>query len=487
MALDLIPGVRRIATVTPAREWARCEASPVYFLEQYGWVFNVNEEAWVQFDLWPAQRWALMQIHRQRLTVVLKARQLGQTWLMLGYALWLMLFHAAAAIGIFSRIEDDAKELLDFRLKGMYRRLPPWMQAASVTTDNRSRWELSNGSLALAFATTGGRGYTFSLALVDEADHQPDLPALMVAAKPTVDAGGRMVLLSSPDKSQPASRFKAIYRAAKQGANDWHPIFLPWWARPDRTQAWYAAQVRDAMANTGSLDDLHQEYPATDTEALSPRTLDKRIPAPWIEACYQEQAGIDVQSAPSIPGLTVYRGPEQGREFVLGLDPAEGNPTSDDSALIVIDLWSGEECAILAGKYQPSTFAAHADAIATWYNRAALMVERNNHGHAVLLWLADHSNLSTLTGHDGRVGWNSNSQGKALLYNGLADGFRQRETVLHSFMAYQQIASIEGSTLRAPDGAHDDIADAYALAWAARHYGRSNDRRAILEAFGWTA
>ena len=43
-----------------------------------------------------------------------------------------------------------------------------------------------------------------------------------------------------------------------------------------------------------------------------------------------------------------------------------------------------------------------------------------------------------------------------------------RETVLHSFATFTQLASIEGSTLEAPEGEHDDRADSYALACAAR-------------------
>jgi hypothetical protein len=35
----------------------------------------------------------------------------------------------------------------------------------------------------MAFPTTGGRQYTFSFMLVDEADHQPDLAGLMLADK----------------------------------------------------------------------------------------------------------------------------------------------------------------------------------------------------------------------------------------------------------------------------------------------------------------
>jgi len=96
------------------------------------------------------------------------------------------------------------------------------------------------------------------------------------------------------------------------------------------------------------------------------------------------------------------------------------------------------------------------------------LTERNNHGHAVLLWLRDHSRLWRLLGHDRAEGWLSNSKGKALLYDATADAFRERETTLHSFHTCHQLASIDGATLRAPQGESDDLADSYALACQAR-------------------
>lgn len=451
-----------------AAEWALCENSPAYFIGAYCWVFNATDESWIPFELWPAQSWAIMQILSRKLIVILKARQLGFTWLILGFCLWLMLFRPAATIGIFSRTETDAAELLGVRLKGMYERLPDWMRARAVLTDNAARWVLSNGSSAAAFATTGGRQYTFSFILADEADFQPDLPEFMRAVKPTIDAGGRMVLLSTADKGDPASLFKMIYRAAKQKANEWLSLFLPWTARPGRDLAWYRAQKRDALANTGTLDDVHQEYPATDTQALAPRVLGKRIPGTWLEQCYVWMDPLIDEDAPSVPGLRIYVKPQLGRRYCIGLDPAEGNPTSDDSGCTVTDLLSGEEVASFRGKYQPSTFAEYADQLGRYYNDAGVMPERNNHGHAVIGWLKDNSKLKVLPGHDGNPGWLSSSLGKSLLYNAAADAFKDKQTLLHSFDTYTQLASIEGSTLRAPEGFLDDLADSYALAEVGR-------------------
>ena len=244
--------------------------------------------------------------------------------------------------------------------------------------------------------------------------------------------------------------------------------------RPARDAAWYAAQQADVLSRTGSLDDLHEQYPATDTEALSPRTLDKRIPPDWLEQCYRE---LEAQPATSIAGLEVYRPPEPGRRYVIGCDPAEGNPTSDDSALTVMDLLTGEEMAVLSGKYQPAVMGGNVDAVGRYYNQADVLVERNNHGHAVLMWLFEHSSLRVLDGYDDKPGWFSNSLGKTMMYDACADAFRQKNTILHAFATYTQLASIEGATLLAPDGEHDDRADSYALANLARQYALIMDRK----------
>jgi hypothetical protein len=109
----------------------------------------------------------------------------------------------------------------------MHDHLPAWLQASGFTTANDHEWALVSGSRALAFPTTAGDSYIATLAVVDEADLVPDLDRLMRAVKPTIDGGGRMVLLSRADKTQPMSPFRRIYTTARQGQNDWVGIFLP--------------------------------------------------------------------------------------------------------------------------------------------------------------------------------------------------------------------------------------------------------------------
>ena len=196
--------------------------------------------------------------------------------------------------------------------------------------------------------------------------------------------------------------------------------------------------------------------------------MDKRIPPDWVEACYQEQPAFildNVEGAPALTGLAVWLLPIPGRQYVLGADPAEGNPTSHESAAAVLDAVSGEQVAELAGRFQPETFASYCCQLAGWYNRAALMIERNNHGHAVILWVRQNGRgMRILDGRDGRPGWLESALGKSLLYDACADAFRNRETTVHSFPAAQQLAAIDGSKLSAPADIGDDRATGYALA-----------------------
>jgi hypothetical protein len=454
----------------------QCRRNFAHFADTYCQVLSETAGPapdWVPFKLWPAQRDVAQQFQGNRLVVVLKARQLGLTWLALSFGLWQVLLHPVATVLLFSRRDDEATELLA-RLKRMHARLPPWLQARSVAADNDHEWVLADGSRAMAFPTTAGDSYTATLAIVDEADLVPDLDRLLRAVKPTTDAAGRLLLISRSDKGQPESAFKRVYCAARDGASDWAPVFLPWGARPGRDAAWYEAQRRDVLARTGYLDELYEQYPATDAEALAPRSADKRLPAEWLQRCYRPAPPLSEPyphrvRPPAINGLAVYVPPAAGRRYVVGADPAEGNPTSDESALSVVDVDSGEEAAALAGRFEPATFAAHVLAVAAWYWRAPVLAERNNHGHAVLSWLREHApGLRLLCGEDGRPGWNTTTRSKAILYDGAGVAFRDGETTVHNLGTFSQLASIEGATQRAPEGQPDDRAVAFVLALAGR-------------------
>ncbi len=133
----------------------------------------------------------------------------------------------------------------------------------------------------------------------------------------------------------------------------------------------------------------------------------------------------------------------------------------------MLDATTWSQVAEITGKIEPSTFAAYLDELGRWYNNADILPERNNHGHLLIRELQRLGNLRVLGGYDDRPGWLSNIKGKPLLYGLLADAVRDGVCTIRGRETATQLAGIEASTLRAPEGLHDDLADAFALAVAA--------------------
>jgi len=73
-----------------------------------------------------------------------------------------------------------------------------------------------------------------------------------------------------------------------------------------------------------------------------------------------------------------------GTRYILGVDPAGGGSGGDYGCIEVIDRRSGLQCAELYGHYIPREMAAPGGQAGAGNNFGLVVVERNNHGHAVL-------------------------------------------------------------------------------------------------------
>ncbi len=197
--------------------------------------------------------------------------------------------------------------------------------------------------------------------------------------------------------------------------------------------------------------------------------MDKRIPFEWLNRCWRELHS-DQQMLPQlqwINGLRVFAEPKGGRKYCIGGDPAQGNPNSNPSAFVVVDALTGEEVCHLNQKLTPRRMGELIDRIGTVYNNASVLLERNNHGHAVLLWMEDNSKLRLLDGPDGQPGWNESHKSKTILFDSVTERIRDGEAIVHSFELFSQLGSVDGETLDQPEGEnseHGDLAMAYVLA-----------------------
>jgi hypothetical protein len=76
--------------------------------------------------------------------------------------------------------------------------------------------------------------------------------------------------------------------------------------------------------------------------------------------------------------------PVKGRQYLVAVDPAGGGIEGDYSAAQVLEMETGLQCAEFAGHMGGLELAQCVTGLATEYNGAWLVVERNNHGSGVL-------------------------------------------------------------------------------------------------------
>lgn len=307
-----------------------------------------GEQGTRPFHLWPAQAALLAIILVERLLLLLKARQLGISWLVLAYALWLCLFRSQRLVLVFSIGQDEANEMMR-RIQAMHDRLPPALKAElpAVTKRNSEEMAWTNGSRiqSLPSRSTAGSGYTASLVILDEWAKNPNDRQLYTAVKPTIDGGGAMIELSSANGT--GNLFYEQVDRAQKGEGRFAFHFLPWTARPDRDAVWYAATAEDAVSEAF----MQQEYPATPEEAFAASNVERFLPSILLwDACKAVvvlsgrqpmvlalDAG-EVDDAFSVVG--VVRHPERSDDIVIAIvevfTPYKGQPLDYDMIEAVI-------------------------------------------------------------------------------------------------------------------------------------------------------
>jgi len=189
------------------RVWETCSESPIFWLNYFGWTYNVKsvdetgreipaEQQHVPFITWAVQDSALVTlmecIDDGRDSIIDKSRDMGASWLCVALATWYWIFRDDSQILLVSRVEDlvDRRgdpDCLMWKIDYMLSSLPEWMLPSNIKDFEvggryRRHLQLVNpktGSTISGQATTAhvGRGGRRTFILFDEMasmDHATD-------------------------------------------------------------------------------------------------------------------------------------------------------------------------------------------------------------------------------------------------------------------------------------------------------------------------
>ena len=225
------------------KEILKSGKDPVYFINNYAKISHPMHGL-IPFKTYDYQDDLLEVFNDHRFSVVLKARQLGISTIVAAYVVWLMMFYRDKNILVLATKFQTASNLVK-KVKSIIKNLPKWVRMAEISVDNRTSFELSNGSQIKASSTSAdaGRSEALSLLVIDEAAHVENLEELWTALYPTLSTGGRCIALSTPNGV--GNWFHQTYVESVNDSNNFESMELRWDVHPDRDQEWFEKETKN--------------------------------------------------------------------------------------------------------------------------------------------------------------------------------------------------------------------------------------------------
>ncbi len=393
---------------TLRNEIIRCGRDPAYFIRRYVRIQH-PVRGLISFDMFDYQEELVADYQNERFNIILKARQLGISEITAAYALWLILFHREKNVLVMASKAETAKNIIR-KVRTAFKKLPKWLALADSVGDNVLSLELTNGSRikAIATASDAGRSEAVSLLIIDEAAFIERFDDLWTGLYPTVAAGGRAIVLSTPNGV--GNKFHQLYVDAEAKENDFKANRLMWWLHPERiadleedqnrpgfmTSAWFRKEVKASnMGPREVAQELECNFNASGETVISAELLD-----------HIKKGALQPMARENWDRNTfVWWKPQEGKRYMISADVARGDGR-DYSAAHVWDVLNMEQVAEYYGKVPPDEFAKILCDLGKAYNNALLVIENNVVGMACLehVRLAFYPNTYYSRKSDSRTG-----------------------------------------------------------------------------------
>lgn len=211
---------------------------------------------------------------------------------------------------------------------------------------------------------------------------------IWAAAQPTLSTGGKSILLSTPNGV--GNFFHKMWMQAEEGTNKFHPIKLPWNLHPERNQKWRDEQDGVSENLKKTAQELDCDFLSSGTTVIDLGLLD------WFKKSHMkdpvEKRGVNQE-------YWIWQYPTYSPDvaYTVCADVARGDG-EDYSAFHILNLKTMEQCAEFKGKLSTKDFGNMLVSVATDYNNALLIVEREGPGWGTLQQIIDRGYPNTFYG-----------------------------------------------------------------------------------------
>ena len=478
------------------KEWELICGSFAYFVDTHGTMWKKEGGDPIPFRLWDFQKDAAEHMQNDDKLIILKARQMGLSWLSSAYALWKMMTTANFHVYYISLGRVEVEEQFE-RIRFIWDNIPEWMQEKSVLggkgcKDNTFIIEFTNGSAihSVASGRRSGHGAAPGLIICDEWSRVQEAQAKWRALKPSAGNSTQIFIVSTSDGF--GNHFADMWFDSKAGKNGFTPIFYSWMQHPEYTEAYIEQQRRDFAGDLRGFKEAFPTVPEDAFMAASRAVFDyERIKElkeyirnndfePKIGDVEIGEGGERKFVENDEGSLQVWKEPVAGHRYACGADVAEGLIDGDWSAAAWIDCDTNELVCLLHAKIPIEYYAYPLEQTCKWYNNAYLAVEANHNSELILSDLKQSYPFLYLRPQKQNItdlptmvpGFYTTGTSKPRIITQLRRAFADTEEtfwiysdlVLDEMSVYEQL---ENKKLEARKGYHDDCVMALAIAYEA--------------------
>ena len=426
-----------------------------------------------------------------RRNIVLKARQMGTTTYIAARFFVDTITHPGTLTVQVAHDQQAAEDI--FRMVHRFQaNLPKRLQKGALKTCRANSRQLAWARLDSEYrvATAGdpnaGRGTTIrNLHCSEVAMWSRDGAEALASLRAAVPPDGQIVLESTPNGAGGA--FYEEWQRA--GGTGYVRHFLPWWFEksyrtPGLMTAGELSQEEQELRDKHGLDDhqilyrrdlkanytgkFKQEYAENAEECFlasgdcvfDAEVLEKQLKA--LDGSWKDKS--------LMKNLDVFLPVQPNKRYIIGVDTAAGGSRGDYSCAQVIDRESGMQCAELHGHIAPDLLGRQVAQLSRLYNDALVVVEQNNHGHAVLVHL-EHAGCNNIYDANGKNGFVTNAASRPRTIENMVNLVNEEPTLFKSSRLIRECRTFvrqPDASPRASNGAHDDTVMAMAIAQIVR-------------------
>ena len=182
-----------------SEELVKCARNPIYFIKTYLTIFDQtvgDEGELVPFNLFPFQEDLVKLYQEERFVIANKYRQAGISTTTCAYIAWYIMFKQNRSVAIIANKLETARDELMNDVVDFIESCPIWLKPAPDIKDTQKLKRYDNGCELAAFSSTGLRGYTPTLLFWDETAWTEKSDKFWTSAKPTLQTGGRAIMVS---------------------------------------------------------------------------------------------------------------------------------------------------------------------------------------------------------------------------------------------------------------------------------------------------